>query len=292
MLPSLKKIDSGINEIFDVLNVCDQHFYPLWHFHPQFEIMLIESSTGTRYVGDNISSFGKGDITILGPDIPHLFRNHPEYYLKNSHRKAKATVIYFNKDILENPIMNLTEFSRIRDVLMLAHRGLRIRENSRANVARAMKQTIKKTGIERFMGFINLLDLIARESDYEVLSSIGYSKKIDKDDVSLINKIFDFLLENFSRNIRLEEIAGIANMSPTTFCRYFKKKTNKTFVSFLNEMRIGYACKLLIENAGMNITQICFEAGFNNLTNFNIQFKKIKGISPQGFRIKYTTLLN
>lgn len=290
MLPSLKKVDSGINEIVEILLVNDKHFYPMWHFHPQYEIMLIENSTGSRYAGDNISLFDKGEITLLGPGIPHLFRNHPEYYQKGSRRRAKATVIYFSQDFAENPLMNVQEFSKIKELLQLSHRGIRIKENSCLQVARLIKRTAKSSGIKRYLDFLAMLNFIAWESEYEVLSSAGYLKKTNEKDVSLINQVFNYLLDNFNRNIRLDEIAEIANMSPTTFCRFFRKRTNKTFISFLNEMRIGYACKLLIENNNMNVSQVCFESGFNNLTNFNIQFKKIKGISPQGFRASYKTL--
>jgi AraC-like DNA-binding protein len=287
MLPSLKKVDSGLNGIFDILIVNDKHFYPLWHFHPQYEIMLIESSTGTRYVGDNISSFKKGEITILGPDIPHLFRNHPEYYLKKSKLRSKATVVYFSKDFVENTIEKYPEFSNIRELLKKSQRGIILKGKSITQAARLLKDGARCHGLSQYLKLISLLNFIANECEFTPLSSIGFSKTVNIEDVSLINKVFDFTLNNFSRNIRLEEVASIVHMSPTTFCRFFKKRTNKTYISFLNELRVGFACKLLIESPHLNVSQVCFESGFNNLTNFNIQFKRLKKVSPLGFRSSY-----
>jgi len=287
VIPTLKKVGAGLNDIFEVLIVKDPHFYPYWHYHPQYEIMLIEKSSGNRYVGDSISSFREGDITFMGANIPHLFRNHPEYFDPKSRRKAKATVIYFSDEFVNSDIFNLTEMVLIRELLQLSKRGLLIRGESKHEVARRLKKVIKSGGLERLLYFISLLNFIATQTDYEILSSLGFSNQIDEKDLSRMNRIFDFLLKNFHQNITLGQVAEIANMSSTAFCRYFKVRTNKTLITFLNDIRIGHACKLLIEYPEMNISQICFECGFNNLTNFNIQFKKQKMVSPLVFRQKY-----
>ena len=287
MIPSLKKIGAGLNEVFEVLVVNEAHFYPLWHYHPQFEIMLIEKGSGTRYVGDNVSAFQDGEITFLGSNIPHLFRNYPEYFEENSKRKSKATVLYFSEEFANTCIINLKELAPIKELLEFSKRGIAIRESSKKEVARRLYRTVKKSGVERLLEFIALLNFIASESDYKILSSAGFSTNFDEKDVTKLNKIFSYLLENFSKKITLDQIAGIANMSPTAFCRYFKERTNKTFITFLNEIRIGNACKNLIQNEDMNISQICFLVGFNNLTNFNIQFKNIKNMSPLDYRKKY-----
>jgi AraC-like DNA-binding protein len=287
MLPSLKKISTGINDVFEVLIVNEAHFYPLWHYHPQFEIMLIEKGFGTRYVGDNVSTFKDGDITFLGSNIPHLFRNYPEYYDKNSKRKSKATVLYFCKDFADTCIVNLKELTHIKELLEFSKRGLAIKDSSKKEVARRLYRTVKKTGVERLLEFIAMLSFIATEADYKIISSAGFHMNFDEKDVNKLNKIFSYLLENFSKKITLDQIAGIANMSPTAFCRYFKERTNKTFITLLNEIRIGNACKYLIQNEDMNISQICFLVGFNNLTNFSIQFKNIKNITPLEYRNKY-----
>jgi AraC-like DNA-binding protein len=288
MIPSLKKLGAGSDNIFEVLMENKPHFYPYWHYHPQYELMLIEKSSGTRYVGDNISPFQDGEITFLGANIPHLFRNHPEYFEKRSRKRAKATVLYFSDEFTGSDFFNLSEMAAIKELLQLSQRGLSIQGNSKAEVARRLIKVVKETGFNRLMEFISLLQFIATRAEYKALSSLGFSNVIDEKDLSRLNKIFDYLLKNFGNNITLSEVSQIANMSSTAFCRYFKERTNKTMITFLNEIRIGHACKLLIENRNMTISQICYECGFNNLTNFNIQFKKLKKMSPLDFRQKYS----
>ncbi len=288
MIPSLKKLGTGANNIFEVLIVNEPHFYPYWHYHPQYEIMLLEKSSGTRYVGDDISPFEDGDVTFLGSNIPHLFRNHPEYFEKNSRKRAKATVIYFSDEFAESNFFNLGEMTAVKELLQLSQRGLSFRGRSKTEIARRMKGIVKKTGIERLFDFLSLLHYMTTGAEYNVLSSLGFSNVFDEKDLSRLNKIFDYLLKNFPNAITLSEVSKIANMSSTAFCRYFKERTNKTMITFLNEIRVGHACKLLIENKNMNISQICYECGFNNLTNFNIQFKKLKRMSPLDFRQTYS----
>ena len=286
-IPSLKKVDSGGDEIFGVLRVSDFYFYPLWHYHPQYEIILIKEGIGNCYVGDNISPFSEEEIFLLGPNIPHVFRNDPEYFVNGSRKMVKAIVLYWNYRFIKNDLFNLSEFTPIIELLQQSKRGLLIKGVSRKHVARLLNKVVNKEGIDRILEFISMLHFVATKAEYEPLSSLGFSATIDEKEVNKLNKIFDYLLKNFSRTITLKEIADISNMSPTTFCRYFKKITNKTFITFLNEIRIGHASKLLIENKNKNISQICFESGFNNLTNFYIQFHKYKKLSPMEFKHKY-----
>lgn len=288
LLPSLKKVDSGVDEIFEVLRVNDSHFYPLWHYHPQYEMFLIKEGGGNRFIGDNISPFSVGEIFLLGPNIPHVFRNDPEYFINGSIKKAKATVLYWDESLIKGDLFNLKEFTPIRELLKQAKRGLLIRGPSRKLVINFLNIVVNKTGIDRILEFVSMLHFIATKAEYDTLSSLGFSSKIDEKEVNKLNKVFDYLLNNFSRTITLKEIADISNMCPTTFCRYFKKTTNKTLITFLNEIRIGHASKLLIENKNMNISQICYESGFNNLTNFYIQFHKFKNLSPIEFKKKYS----
>ena len=287
MQPTLKKIGEGANNVLEILNENAAHFYPYWHYHPQYEIMLIEKSSGTRYVGDSISRFGAGDITFLGSDIPHLFRSYPEYFNANSKKRAKATVLYFSDEFVNSDFFNLREMLSINELMQLSKRGLQILGRSKVDVARRVHQIAKGNGMQRLIDFISLLHYIASKGEYKVLSSMGFTKAMDKNDLLRLNRIFDYLLKNLHNNITLTDVSKIANMSTSSFCRYFKAHTNKTLITFLNEIRIGQACRLLIENKNMNISQICYECGFNSLTNFDIQFKKIKKTNPITYRESY-----
>lgn len=289
-VPSLKKISVELKQVFEVLIVDDDHFYPLWHYHPQYEIINIKQSVGNRYVGDSISTFSEGDILFFGPNIPHLLRNYPEYFAKGSRKKAKATVIYFSHEFMNLDFFSMTEFVPIKKLLKLSERGLHIQRNHSRKVATMLSQLTRKRGLERVLEFIKMLYYIATKVEYKILSSPGFITKIDEFEMNRLNKIFDYILKNFSKNVSLHDISNLANMSPTSFCRYFKKITNKNFICFLNEIRVGHACKLLMENNSKSISQICFESGFNNITNFYIQFKKLKKLSPMEFHNKYIEL--
>ena len=287
MKATLKKIGEGADNIFNVLMENAPNFYPYWHYHPQYEIMLIEKSTGTRYVGDSISPFQEGDITFLGSNISHIFRNHPEYFNEKSKKRVKATVLYFSDEFINSGFFQLREMGAINELLQLSKRGILISGDSKKEVARRLKKIVKGYGVTRLLDFISLLHFISSKGEYEVLSSIGFAQTLDKQDLSRLNKIFDYLLNNFQKTITLDDVSKVANMSTAAFCRYFKDRTNKTLITFLNEIRIGHACKLLIENKNMNISEICYECGFNNLTNFNIQFKNLKNMNPMSYRNTY-----
>lgn len=287
MKATLKKVGNGSDNVLDVLVENTSNFYPYWHYHPQYEIMLIVESTGIRYVGDSITSFQEGDITIMGSNIPHLFRNDIEYFDETPSKVAKAVVVYFSDDFVKSDFFALREMTSISKLLELSRRGILIQGGTKLEIAQRLHKIINEDGVIRLMDFIALLHYIASESEYKILSSLGFVNRIDQQELSRLNKIFDYLLKNFQTNITLGEVSKVASMSTTNFCKYFKSHTNKTLITFLNEIRIGYACKLLIEKKEMSISEICFECGFNNLTNFNIQFKKLKSLSPKNYREIY-----
>jgi AraC-like DNA-binding protein len=287
MQPSLKKIDNSSREIFQVNRVDERNFYPLWHFHPQCEIMVVEEGSGTLYIGDGFDHFKPGDIILFGANIPHLLRNYPEYFKIDSELHAKATVIYFNENFLGDDFLNFDETIPIKKLLITARNGMIISGGIKEKVKEQLYLTIEKKGFDRMVNFISLLNLIATKAGHRELSSPGFRLTFDDKEVDRLNEISDFLLKNFTRTIRLGEVSAIAHMSETAFCRYFREKTNKTLITFLNEIRIGYACKLLIEKRHINVSQVCYRTGFNNLTNFNVQFKKIKNCSPLEYRAIY-----
>ncbi|MCK4746574.1 MAG: AraC family transcriptional regulator [Bacteroidales bacterium] len=277
--PSYKKIGPQDNQVIEILEVKEPHFYPYWHFHPESEIMLLKKSTGTRYIGDAIDNFRAGDVVLLGPNIPHLWRSSKECFVEGSPVSAKATVIYFREERLGHDFFDLPEMAQIKKLLSTARRGVKFTGKKRASLVRKVEEIVNKEGMDRIVGLLSLLNYMAIQCNYQPITSLGYSPRVDVVDFSRFNRISAYLMNNFSKKIMLDEIAAVASMSPTAFCRYFKSRTNKTFVGFLNEIRIGHACKLLMERE-KSASEICYESGFNNLTNFNIQFRKIKGMTP------------
>ncbi len=277
--PSYKKVSSENNQIIETLEVKEPHFYPIWHFHPESEIMLLKKSTGTRYIGDSIENFKEGDVVLLGPNIPHLWRSSKECFVEGAPVSAKATVIYFREERLGHDFYNLPEMAQINKLLSTARRGVKFTGKRSADLEYKIDEIIYKEGMDRVVGLLSLLNYMANQCSYEPITSLGYLPRVDVADLSRFNRISAYLMNNFAQKITLDDIAAEASLSPTAFCRYFKSRTNKTFVGFLNEIRIGNACKLLMEKK-KSASEICYESGFNNLTNFNIQFRKIKGLTP------------
>lgn len=253
-----------------------------WHFHPEMEILYVEKSTGTRFVGDHSEAFDEGDVGMIGSNLPHVWKSDPIYKKNIPDLIARVYVIHFNDAIFKNQLAVLPEMQRINQLLFDSQFGIKFMGAARVSLAAQMKDIVNTTGIDKLLKLIKMLDIMSRTDEKQILASSGYSKIRKSVDFDRFDKAHRYMIDNFQRNITLETVSGIVGMTPTSFCRYFKKHTSKSFHAVLNEIRIGNACKLLLENK-MNISGICYESGFNNVSNFNEQFKKVKGISPSQY---------
>ena len=286
MKPILKIIDTQQNEAFQIMNVEEPYFFPARHFHPEFEIMLILEGSGMRFVGDSMERFQAGDLVLLGSGIPHLFRSDQDYYQKGSDLRSRAIVVYFKEDFLGESFWKLAQVNSIKKLLLLSKRGIQFRGAAKAELTRQIqKLDDQKNGIGRIIDLLSILKTMTEDKEYETLSSIFFTKN-SEEEVERINKVYQFIIDNYTYNPSLEQVSEVANMSPTAFCRYFKSHTNKTYTQFLNEIKIGNACKLLIDKQ-FNVSQICFETGFNNFTHFNSQFKRIMGLTPKQYQYSH-----
>jgi len=253
-----------------------------WHYHPETEIIYIEKSTGSRFVGDHSEPFEEGDIGMIGANLPHVWKSDSIYQKNIPGLRARVLVVHFRDEIFNGPLSVLPE---MRDITQLIHEsqfGIKFTGPSGAKIALLMKDIIHATGIDKLTKLVGLLDFMAKVPNKQLLASTGYTKIRKSADFDRFDKVHRYMIDSFQHNISLEKVASIAGMTPTSFCRYFKRHTKKSFHRVLNEIRIGHACKLLIENK-LNIAGICYESGFNNVSNFNEQFKKIKGIPPSQF---------
>lgn len=264
------------------LNVDVPCFDVPWHYHPETEIIYIEEGTGSRFVGDHSEPFGEGDVGMIGSNLPHVWKSDSIHRQHLSELKARALVIHFRDEIFKGPVAQLPEMQEINELLRLSQHGIKFFGTASAEIRNQMRETIKTRGIEKILHLTRLLDFMAKTDEKQVLASTGYSKIRKSADFDHFDKAYRYMIENFQVNITLETVSSIVGMTPTSFCRYFKKHTKKSFHHILNEIRVGHACKLLLENK-MNISGICFESGFNNVSNFNVQFKKIKGVSPSAY---------
>jgi AraC-like DNA-binding protein len=286
MKPILKKSLEAPDHSFVVRELRESHFDPNWHFHPQYQIFLVLEGTGTRFIGDHIKQFSPGDLVFLGPNLPHLWRSDKQYFEMNMGLNTHGIVVYFTEECLGQGFFEKLEMASIKQLFEKSKRGIELSAKTRDAIEIQMKEIVHKTGFDLVLSLLSILNEISHSHDLLMLSSIGYTNNFKVSETSRMQKVHDFVMNNFQRNIELEEVARLANMSPSAFCRYFKARANKTFFDFISEIRIGHACKLLIDE-NLSVTQISYQSGFNTLSNFNRQFKAITGKSPVQYQKEY-----
>ncbi len=271
-------------ELSFVLQKDEYPYYPTpWHHHPEYELVLVLESTGKKIVGDHMSNFSDGDLTFMGPYLPHAYQNDPVYYEENPKLTAKAIVIHFTEDFLGDNFFQLPEMEPIKNLLENSVTGFSITGESRKQVAKKMNQMLHLEGPSRIIELLAILNVLAETKEKKKLASPGFLENYKTSGSEKITRVCDYIMENFTRELSLDEVAKIAHMSPNAFCHFFKQRTRKTFVSFLNEVRVGYACKLL-SGEQYNISEICFISGFQNLSNFNRQFRKMMDKTPLEYK--------
>lgn len=260
------------------------YLYDKWHFHPELEMSYITKSTGMRFVGDNIEPFNEGDLILVGANLPHVWKNDAAYFEPNSELTASAQVIQFLPDCFGKDFLNLKEMENIKTLFERAKRGLRITGTTRDEAVKLLTQLVEKEkGIKRITLLLQILELIAQSHEVIYLSSENFLYSYHGFESAKINEVYEFTLSHYNRKILIEEVAAIANMSVSNFCKYFKNRTQKTYIQFLTDIRISFACHLLIENK-KSIQHIATECGFHNISNFNRSFKLLKNQNPLDYR--------
>jgi AraC-like DNA-binding protein len=283
MKPVYLKVASSPEFSIDIRHEIAPYFKNPWHFHPELELTFILESRGTHFIGNSIKAFYENELTLTGPNLPHFWRNDPDYYQDGSKLKAEAIIIRFPEHFLGKGFFQLPEMHPIKNLFTLSRRGLKILGDTKEQAANQMRAMLAMDGAERIITLLQILHSLATSSEYEVLSSIGFVQAYGKLDTERINDIYTYVLENFLYPIQLQEVAAVANMNPAAFCRYFKAKTGKTFTQFLNEIRIGHACKLLIDGK-FNVSQVCYESGFQNQSYFIKQFRLLTKQTPLQYK--------
>ena len=286
MRPQLLKVSKEIHHSFSVRQDLVPYVNNRWHYHQEIELIHFRKGEGTQFIGDNIKSFKSGDVVLVGSGLPHYWRFDDSYFDENVTATADVRVCHFCENFWGEQFLQLPENIKIKTVLDKARRGLQITGKTRTVVADFLDVLLHTEGPHRIMLLTEALTAIAECTQLVPLSSIGFKHEQLDTENDRINAIYDFSLKNFKRPIQLDEIASVANISPNSFCRYFKSKTRKTFSQFLIEVRVGHACKLLIENK-MSIKQLCFESGFNNFTSFHKYFKLITSRSPLNYQKEF-----
>ncbi|MCK0159189.1 AraC family transcriptional regulator [Allomuricauda sp. F6463D] len=266
-----------------------QHFYKnflkVWHFHEELELVYIIESTGTRFVGDHIDKFQAGEIILIGKNVPHMWQNDEVYFEKTSNLKAKALAIHFKEDFMGSDFFSIPEMQGIKQLYKRALQGIKF-----SNVTNKTKNIFKNlNSLEPELKLIRTIEILidlSKNKDYQLLSSNGFIQTFHKTNNKRLNIIYEYVFQNFHTAISAKDVAQLINMNPSAFSRFFQTTHKKAFTRFLNEIRVGFACKMLLENKE-SITSIAYTCGFNNISNFNRQFKMIKGETPSSFLNQY-----
>lgn len=278
-------MDTGLHadKAFRVKYVDEFYLNSTFHFHNACEMVLIEEGYGKRIVGDHVEDFDSGDLVLMGPNLPHIWQTDNVFLQKKKNVRVRSTVIYFAPAVVLNLIAGTEAANDVEQLFAKASRGLRIKSSTHRLLLQKIAEINQTEGLKKVAVFLEMIDLLSHSADYDFLASSTYRNAMSTKDTGRFNDVYQFLITNFHREIPLEEIAGVAKMSPTAFCRYFKARTQKSFVRFLLEIRISHACKLLRGNE-RSIMEIGMDSGYNNLVHFNKCFKSVTDMSPSEYR--------
>jgi AraC-like DNA-binding protein len=277
------KITSYLNSSVSVISREDSFFQSPFHSHPELELVYIKESYGKRIVGNSVEPFESGDMVFLGSDIPHVWLNDEIYYQGINKLKAKAIVVYFNKDIFGPAFYELKETQKINSLFNQAGKGLSITGKTNELIGKKLEKLIAKKNFEIIIGLFEILSILSESTDISLVNNELYAPVNDQTKNDRLSDVFQYIKENYKDDISLIEIAKIANLTPTSFCRMFKLKAKKPFVEYLNEIRVSNACKLLLET-DMGMSEIAYECGYKTVSNFNKLFKKLTTTTPKEYR--------
>ncbi len=286
MKPHFHKVPVNSQASFRISHDVKANFGTIWHYHPELELHYVVRGEGVRFVGDNVSNFSAGEILLLGENLPHTWRCNQEYFQEQSNLQVEAIVVQFRTDCLGRDFLQLDEVYAIRTLFERARQGLLIHGETNQKIAELMRSAVTANPFQRLITLLSILDVIAQADEIETITSAKAFYQSNEMETVRLNNICNYTLANYAQPITLTEIASVANLSVTSFCRYFKLMTHKTYHDFLNEVRISHASRSLIENS-MTTEEICFESGFNNLSNFYRNFKRIKGVTPLDYKNRY-----
>lgn len=267
---------------------CD-FFNDPWHFHEEIELVAIDKGNGIRFVGNNVSNFEEGDLMLIGSGIPHLFRNNEEVQAEIMTQTAGVTYVHFTRNFLGKPFFNIPEMKSVAKLLDRSALALNIYGTTKKYVISRLHAMNDENPEQRLLSFLRILIRLSQSREMKPLLSIGYSVN-KRGDTERINNALDYIMKNYTREIYLQEIASQLHMSVASFSRYFKNHTSKTFSDYVAEIRIGHACRLLMEN-NLSIFKVSSKSGFNSLPNFYSHFKKIIGIKPKEYKRRFLKVI-
>jgi len=285
MTPIRFKVTEKENASFHIQINEMPYQYDQVHYHPEYQLSLIVKGKGNLSIGDSVEAFNSGDIYLIAPNVPHVFKNESVYFEAPKAAQSHMISIFFLTHSFGGSFLQLPELVKINDFLKETTRGVKINSTLARELKLLIFDLVEANGAQRIIGLLQLLNIMALSKDKQFISNIPYDSKVTTTD-STMNRIFNYIAKNFDQPISLEQVSKIAHLNKYAFCRYFKKVTHKSFVVYLNEFRVSMACKFLLKET-YSISQIGFLVGYNNISNFYKQFKKIMKVTPSKYRELY-----
>jgi AraC-like DNA-binding protein len=297
MKPRLHKLPQYAGASFNIIESDNYHSYNEWHYHLEIELIYIQSGEGTRFIGDKIEPILAGDLLMIGANIPHMFRFDTHTFENKMLQQGKIKLskqlltLHFDPDIFGQRFLTLPENETVADLFKAASRGVLFSGQTRNMVAGLMGKLLRAEKNERILLLIQLLNTLSVSNERRYITSVKYNISFNEQDETRLTKIYLYTLNNFTRTIKLKDVAAIVYMVPNAFCRYFKSRAKKSYFTFLLEVRVSHACKLLAQH-DYSMIIVSFESGFTNISNFNRHFKLITGKTPLEYRKEFTSRIN
>lgn len=286
--PRLEMVGTAFGSSFSVKQFTDasrKETAPFWHCHPEIQVVYVKGGSGKRHIGNHLSYYHSGDLVLIGSMLPHaaLTDQLTEH--------ESETVIQFKTDCFGGDFFSLDEMRDIQQLLQRGKSGIAFHGQAKEKIGARVEKMYRLDNFAKVIELLCILQDMAWTDEYLMLNADGYAFEVENTDNDRINVIYDYVQNNFQRAIPLKEIAGVANMTVPSFCRYFKRISGKKFTRFVNEIRIVHACKLLTEKQ-LSISEISYDSGFNNISHFNRLFKEITTKSPFEYRKQFVKILN
>ncbi len=254
-----------------------------WHFHPEIEIIYCIKGKGTNFIGNSISTIEEGELLLIGKNLPHTRQRDKDHYLTNPDDTPESIVVQFREEFLGKDFFTIDEFRPVAALLSRALHGLKFKGAGHPEAIDKLYVLRDCDPAEAVIELLGILHILARSQDYAYLNHVPYPTESNENVTRKINTVYSYTIENFRNPISLDDVAALTHHSVSAFCRYFKTHTRKSYFQYLSEVRIAYACKLLMEG-NLDISEVCYASGFNNFSNFHKQFKRIVRLSPGEYR--------
>jgi AraC-like DNA-binding protein len=288
MKPQLLKVPTGHLGSFSVRKDTRPNVNNRWHYHQEVELIVINQGKGMQFIGDSMRQFEAGDVILIGSNLPHYWRYDSSEIKTTRKPVTYATVVHFLENLWGDRFLNIPETLVIKKVLEKSRQGILIKGKEAGYIAHLIEKVYQSKGLEKLIALMESLSALAECKHQTLLSSPGFRYTYSDSENQRVHAIYEYTLQHFEGKITLQQIASVAGLVTNSFCRYFRSMTGKTYSQFLTEVRVGHACKLLIEDK-LSIKQICYASGFKNFSCFHKKFKGITGKTPLQYQQEILT---